>query len=81
MAEGTIKRIVAERGYGFLARPDGGPDIFFHAADTGGAFPALLVGDTVHFHEGEDARTGRTTAINVELVRPAAVAACEALGQ
>lgn len=81
MAEGTIKRIVAERGYGFLARPDGEPDLFFHASDTGGAFEALLVGDTVHFHKGQDPRTGRPTAINVELVRPAAIAVWDALGQ
>jgi len=78
VVEGIIKRLVSDRGFGFLERLDGKPDVFFHASNTGGMFEALLVGDTVRLDEGEDARSGRPTAINVELVRPAALAACEA---
>jgi CspA family cold shock protein len=30
MPQGTIKRLVTERGFGFVKQSTGGPDLFFH---------------------------------------------------
>jgi CspA family cold shock protein len=49
MATGTIKKIVRERGFGFILGQDGA-EIFFHrSAIQGQGFDALAEGQAVEF--------------------------------
>ena len=49
MAKGIIKRLMRERGYGFIATEDG-KDIFFHrTALRGLRFDSLKEGQSVEF--------------------------------
>jgi cold shock CspA family protein len=62
---GRIKKLVAERGYGFLATASG--DLFFHAhALRGIAFDALQEGQSVRFTQTRDGQ-GRPRAKYVKL--------------
>ncbi len=68
MHEGTIRRLVSDRGFGFIRRLDGA-DLFFHSADLQGAvFAALRVGQEVGFEIGRG-RDGRLQAVKVKLAR------------
>ena len=48
---GTIKRIVRDKGFGFIAPDDGSEDVFFHRAHLGprAQFEELRDGDQVVF--------------------------------
>jgi CspA family cold shock protein len=47
---GTIKTIVADKGFGFISRENETKDLFFHSNDvTGVTFAELKVGDAVTF--------------------------------
>jgi CspA family cold shock protein len=49
MARGTVKRLVRERGFGFILGEDG-VEVFFHrSALQGEAFDALAEGQAVEF--------------------------------
>ncbi len=53
---GTIKTLVADRGFGFIAREGETKDLFFHSKDLSGVtFDELKIGDSVTFEveEGE----------------------------
>ena len=70
MAQGTIKSIRNDRGFGFIA-PDGeSQDIFFHSsAVQGGIFDQLREGQRVEFDQGSDPRNpGRSRAENVRVI-------------
>ena len=72
MASGTIKSLVAERGFGFVAREGGGGDLFFHASSVRGApFEELRVGRRVEFDAEPDPGGRGARAIDV---RPAGAA-------
>ncbi len=70
MAQGTIKTLRDDRGFGFIA-PDGGSrDIFFHSnsVEYPATFDQLREGQRVEFEAGTDPRNpGRERA---EHVRP-----------
>ena len=68
MATGTIKKIVSDRGFGFIQQEDGS-DLFFHrSAVTGGGFDALTEGQKVTYDKTMDARRNKE---NAEKVTPA----------
>ena len=50
MATGTVKWFSAEKGYGFIQRQDGGPDVFVHySAINGAGYRTLEEGQAVEF--------------------------------
>ena len=52
MAQGTIKKLVADKGFGFIKGQNG--ELFFHkSAVEGGAFNDLHEGQTVEYQEGQ----------------------------
>jgi len=67
MSEGTIKKLVSDRGFGFiLGEGDGGKDLFFHRSDVQGTgYDALHEGQTVTYDLGKDERRGTPKATNV----------------
>jgi CspA family cold shock protein len=70
MPTGTVKKLVSDRGFGFIL-PEGaaptGKDIFFHRADVGGSgYDALREGQKVTFEMGTDERRGTPKALKVQ---------------
>ena len=48
--KGTIKTLVSDKGFGFIAREGEAKDLFFHSNDLSGiSFADLHVGDAVTF--------------------------------
>lgn len=67
MAQGTVARIIVDRGFGFIKPDDGGSDIFFHHSSlTEGNFDMLQEGQAVEFETGRDPRSDRPRATNVK---------------
>lgn len=69
MPQGTIKKLVKDRGFGFISTSQGG-DIFFHVsavADNG--FDALQEGQSVQYDVATD--DGRGKGPRAANVRPA----------
>lgn len=66
MAQGTIARVVSDRGFGFI-KPDGeSDDVFFHHSSVAnGGFDNLREGQTVEFEMGRDVRSNKARAENV----------------
>jgi CspA family cold shock protein len=48
MQTGTIKKLVSERGFGFI-QADDGKEYFFHRSGTDGDFDGLRGGEVVTF--------------------------------
>jgi len=69
MAKGTIKKLVLERGFGFIKPDGGGNDIFFHCTSLPekAQFDGLEEGLSVEFDEGEG-KGGRPKAENVRVL-------------
>lgn len=64
MPQGTIKKIVSEKGFGFIGGEKG--DIFFHhSVVEGGEFETLQIGQAVTYDEGQGPKGPRA-----ENVRP-----------
>jgi CspA family cold shock protein len=67
MPQGTIKKLVTDRGFGFIAGERG--DVFFHhSALQGTPIEALSVGQSVEYDLGQGPKGPR--AENVRLAEP-----------
>lgn len=50
MARGTVKKLVNERGFGFISTEEGGGDVFFHhSVVEDGGFDTLREGQSVEY--------------------------------
>ncbi len=66
MANGTIKRLVRDRGFGFI-RDDGGQEWFFHrSAVRDSTFDQLNEGQRVSFEEEPSGKGPRATNVKPE---------------
>ena len=66
MPNGTIKRLVRDRGFGFV-RDEGGQEFFFHrSAVRDGSFEQLTEGQRVLFDEEPSAKGPRANNIRPE---------------
>jgi len=67
MAMGAVKWFNMQKGYGFIAPDDGGPDVFVHiSAVLGAGLPELREGQTLEY-DVEPAKNGKTAATNLKL--------------
>ena len=54
MEQGTIKKKVSDRGFGFISREGNDKDLFFHSKELEGiTFEELQEGDKVQFEVSE----------------------------
>ena len=65
MPSGTIKRLVRDRGFGFI-RDDGGQEWFFHRSSVQGSFDQLNEGQRVSFEEEPSAKGPRAGNVRGE---------------
>jgi CspA family cold shock protein len=64
MSQGTIKKLVSERGFGFIEGEGG--DLFFHqSAVQDASFEALHEGQTVNYTEGRGPKGPRAESVSV----------------
>ena len=69
MAKGTIKRLIAERGFGFI-KTEEETELFFHRNDLEEVeYNSLTEGQQVEFEIGQG-RDGRPQAVRVRLAQP-----------
>ena len=62
MPQGTIKKLVTERGFGFIKT--NGNDLFFHNSEVQGeGFDSLREGQTVDYQEGQGKQGPCATAV------------------
>ena len=70
MPTGRVKFFNTDRGYGFIAPDDGGPDVFVHVHDVEAAGMKILVADQLVAYEVGLARDGRSKAVGLRLLNP-----------
>ncbi len=65
MQSGHIKKLVQDRGFGFITGDDG-TDYFFHRSGISGNFDGLRGGEKVTFEIERSQKGPRATSIQVE---------------
>ena len=69
MPKGTIRRLITDRGFGFIQTTEG-KDLFFHRSQLEGVdYSSLREGQEVEFEVGQG-RSGRPEAVRVRLAQP-----------
>jgi cold shock protein len=62
MPQGAIKKLLADRGFGFIECEQG--DIFFHCAEVKDApFESLSIGQMVSYEVGQGPKGPRATSV------------------
>jgi CspA family cold shock protein len=70
MPSGRVEFFNTDRGYGFIAPDDGGPDVFMHVHDIEAAGMKILVAGQLVAYEICPARDGRSKAAKLRLLNP-----------
>lgn len=67
MPRGVIRRLISDRGFGFI-KSDDGQDLFFHSSELQGvSFDSLKEGQSVEFEKGQGTKGPK--AVNIKLIR------------
>ena len=68
MATGTVKKVVAERGFGFITADDDGKDYFFHRSVVTAPldFDQIAAGAKVRFEIEQDPKGPRARSVEAE---------------
>ena len=64
MPEGKIKKLISDKGFGFIAG-DGNDLFFHHSAVEGTPFESLMEGQTVEYTVGEGQKGPRAENVRV----------------
>lgn len=64
MAHGTIKKLVSDKGFGFI-KTDRGELFFHHSACQGIQFESLREGQEVEFNEGSGPKGPRAESVTL----------------
>lgn len=64
MSQGVIKKLVADKGFGFI-KGDNGELFFHHTAVQDNAFDSLQEGQTVEYTEGSGPKGPRAESVTV----------------
>jgi CspA family cold shock protein len=67
---GTIKRLVHDKGFGFIAASDGGEYFFHQSAVQGSGFHDLREGQAVTFSVEKSENAKRPADVRAERIRP-----------
>ena len=66
MAQGTIKKLITAKGFGFIGPEDGAADVFFHTSGLENVtFEELQEGQSVEFEHGDGPKGPRAENIRV----------------
>jgi CspA family cold shock protein len=63
MPQGKIKKLVSDRGFGFIESERG--DLFFHHSGVHGVFEELVEGERVEYEVGEGPKGPRAVSVRI----------------
>ena len=67
MASGTVKFFNSQKGFGFIAQENGGPDVFVHVSAVERAgMRGLAEGQKLTFDIEADRKSGKSSATNLQ---------------